>query len=151
MADSTCKFCKGTGWRQAPDGVSVARCNCNSPIERVDRQFELSALPERERQVYQALKFHRGAENAILQSHLAHKLSMSRREVGSLVQSLIINYGVAIASNCGKRSGYYLIETDHECKLAATNLMNRAEWLVARLHALNPRLCREFLERLISG
>lgn len=150
MPDTACTQCRGTGWKTAPDGKSVVRCGCR-PVRDVSDDFELSSLRESERRVYQLLERHSGAQNAILQADIAYRLGMSRREVGATIQSLVIDHGAPIGASCGKRSGYFLIETEEERRKAERNLRSRIEWLMARLHALSPSRCREFLNKLLDG
>src|ERR1700757_3445634 len=103
MPDSACTYCKGTSWKPAPDGFSYTRCNCRQPIDHGSQEVDLDNLPERERKVYRLLERHQGSANAIKQADIAHAIGLSRREVGAVVQSLIINYGLKIGSGCGKR------------------------------------------------
>jgi hypothetical protein len=54
------------------------------------------------------LQSHRGLTNAISVPDMAARLDVSARTAQEIKKTLVEQYGIAIGSACGKRSGWYI-------------------------------------------
>ena len=92
-------------------------------------------LTETERNVLSLIQ--PGRENAISMSALASSVMISTRELQSIIQSLINDRGVLIASATGKNHGYYVPQTPEETKAATDQLKHRIINLARRIRSLD--------------
>ena len=79
----------------------------------------------------------RGREKAISMPALANACGISTRELQSIIQALINDRGVLIASATGRNHGYYIPETAEEFSAAAGQIEHRIISLARRLRAMN--------------
>ncbi len=85
----------------------------------------------------------RGRENAISMPALADACGISTRELQSIIQHLINDHGILIASATGKgkgdtkRHGYYYPVTEEELLSARTQIIHRIISLAKRLKSID--------------
>ena len=92
-------------------------------------------LTEIERQVLSLIQ--RGRQNAIAMPALANACGISTRELQQIIQGLINDRGVFIASATGKNHGYYIPETAEEYRAAVDQLKHRIISLARRIRAMD--------------
>lgn len=105
---------------------------------QIQINFETPGVDEftdRERQIL-SLIYH-GRDKAISMFSLANEVHITTRELQQIVQHLINDHGVLIASATGKNHGYFYPETEEEFRAAAAQLEHRIISLAKRLRALN--------------
>lgn len=78
-----------------------------------------------------------GRENAISMPRLAELVCVSTRELQSLIQHLINDHGIMIASATGKNHGYFYPETAEEYRAAVDQLKHRIISLARRIRAID--------------
>lgn len=93
---------------------------------------ELTAL---ERAVLSLIQ--RGRENAISMPALAEAVGITTRELQQIIQHLINDHGVLIASATGRNHGYYYPQSEDEYRAAAAQLEHRIISLARRLRAMD--------------
>ena len=96
---------------------------------------DLSDLTRVEENVLRNLR--RGKESAIAMPVLAEAVGVSTRELQSVIQHLINDHGVLIASSCGKPSGYYYPQCIEDYRAGARQLKNRIIQLARRLRKMD--------------
>ena len=76
--------------------------------------FGLRLKPE-ERAVLQAIRYHRGAIQAVPIRHLAQRLKMNERQIKLIVRTLRINFRLPVGSSKhGTDGGYFIIITPED-------------------------------------
>ena len=79
----------------------------------------------------------RGRESAISMSALAGSVGISTRELQQIIQHLINDHGVLIASATGKQHGYYYPDGEEEFRAAVDQLKHRIISLARRIRAID--------------
>jgi len=79
----------------------------------------------------------RGRENAISMPALANACGIKTRELQQVIQGMINERGVFIASATGRNHGYYIPETADEYKNAVDQLKHRIISLARRIRAMD--------------
>jgi hypothetical protein len=82
-----------------------------------------------ESQFMTILHAHCGLRNAISVPAMAAKLGLSNRMVQEIKKSLVEHHGINIGSSCGKRSGWFLCETQAEVDSTLKQYRNRVKSL----------------------
>jgi hypothetical protein len=116
--------------------------------------FDYLKLSDHERKVYNALYYHQGSQAAIQVTRLAQEAfyfrpqSVRERETRQIVKELTEDRKIAIATNCHKPYGVYLITDPDELLEYTANLTSRAMSMLRRAATLKKISLPVFLGQL---
>lgn len=98
--------------------------------------------------ILDVLRFHKGPQAAISNRELARRVAMEPRRVQLLIQDMIINHGLAIASSCRKPYGYFIPQDRDEFMAYRNQLVSRIRETAKRLNAFDKILAQKIGQML---
>ena len=104
------------------------------PHKLIMEQLELNIpkMSQDELTVWNALRYHKGKENAITQHRLAEHTGISPRHVREIIKYLVENHKLEIASSYDSGGGYYIPVSQKEVDETCDKLYGHALSILKR-------------------
>lgn len=109
-----------------------------------------SKLEQKELLIWMILKFRKGRERAFTAKKICRMIHgrYSIRQIRSIIQALVDDYGLPIAATVHPPYGYFIPQTDEEKREYVNNLTARIKSIATRLRAFEKNTADSIIQQL---